>query len=78
MKQSLRKIGILCVALLLVGMAVYALAQTQYLNLAPKELVIKRGFTQEARDCIECHAKKIPGTVASWKTSRMSHAGISC
>ncbi len=78
MKQSFGKTGILCLVLLLTGMAAYALAQTQETNLAPKELVIKRGFTQKALQCIECHAKKMPGIVESWRSSRMSHAGISC
>ncbi len=75
-------IGILCVAFLLGG--VYAVVsaqstQTEYPNLAGKKaLVIQRGFKKEALQCIECHSKKMPGTVASWKESRMSHAGVSC
>ncbi|MFH1954394.1 MAG: multiheme c-type cytochrome [Pseudomonadota bacterium] len=90
MKHSLSKIGIVCLALLIVGAVVMAYAQTQknqatgekaqYPNLADKkkELVISRGMTKEAANCIECHAKKMPGTVAAWKLSQMGHAGISC
>jgi len=78
MKHLPRKIGITSLTLLLVGISAVALA-AQAPNLAgQKELVIKRGFTKEALSCIECHAKKIPGTVESWKTSNMSHAGVSC
>ncbi|MFH1954741.1 MAG: hypothetical protein ABIL06_24395, partial [Pseudomonadota bacterium] len=90
MKLSFGKIGITCLALLVVGAAAIALAQTQetsvaekkelqYPNLADKkkELVISRGMTKEAANCIECHAKKMPGTVAAWKLSQMGHAGIS-
>ncbi len=78
MKHLPGKIGITFLTLFLFGISAVALA-AQAPNLAgKKELVIKRGFTKEALSCIECHAKKIPGTVESWKTSNMSHAGVSC
>ena len=76
MKLTPGKIGIFTLSMLLIGMAALIGAE-EYLNI-PKELVIKRGFTKEALSCIECHAQKIPGTVEGWKTSRMSHAGVSC
>jgi hypothetical protein len=47
-------------------------------NLAGKEIVIKRGMTEEAASCIECHAKKMSGIIESWKKSKMAHAGITC
>ena len=78
MRQSLSKIGVMCLALLIVGAAVAVWAQSQNLNLATKELVIKRGFTKEALSCIECHGKKMPGIMEGWRQSRMAHAGISC
>jgi len=78
MKHSFGRVGIVCLALLIVGAVAIATAQTKYLNLAQKELVIKRGFTKEALSCIECHAKKMPGVMEGWKSSRMSHAGVSC
>jgi len=68
----------MCLALLVVGAVAIATAQTKYPNLGQKELVIKRGFTKEALSCIECHAKKMPGVMEGWKSSRMSHAGVSC
>ena len=77
-KMSFGKIGIVCAALLLAGLVIGVWAQSQNLNLAAKEIVIKRGFTKEALSCIECHGKKMPGTMESWRTSRMAHAGISC
>ena len=49
-----------------------------YPDLAPKKLMIKRGFSPEALKCIQCHAKKTPGIVEAWKDSRMAHAGVSC
>ena len=78
MKFSFGKIGIICLALLIASVSAIAVAQTQYPNLGQKELVIKRGFTKEALSCIECHAKKMPGVMEGWKSSRMSHAGVSC
>jgi len=78
MRRSFNKIGIVCVTLLLVGLATGVWAQSQNLNLAAKEIVIKRGFTKEALSCIECHGKKMPGVMEGWRSSRMSHAGISC
>ncbi len=76
MKLSPGKFGMLVMALLLAATVVAAAAE-EYPNI-PKELVIKRGFTKEALGCINCHAKKIPGHVESWKAGRMSHAGVSC
>jgi len=78
MKFSFSKIGIICLALLIASVSAIAIAQMQYPNLGQKELVIKRGFTKEALSCIECHAKKMPGVMEGWKSSRMSHAGVSC
>ncbi|RMD58790.1 MAG: beta-ketoacyl-ACP synthase, partial [Nitrospirae bacterium] len=49
-----------------------------YPDLSLKKLTIKRGFSKEALQCIECHMKKTPGIVDDWKNSRMAHAGVSC
>ncbi len=58
---------------------VWAKAKPVYPDLSKtKELVIKRGYSKEALQCIECHAKKTPGIVEDWKNSRMAHAGVSC
>ncbi len=80
MKKMFGRIGVMCIVLLVGGMLVSAAAdQGQYPNLADKkELIMKRGFSKEALQCIECHAKKMPGTVEAWKQSNMSHAGVSC
>jgi hypothetical protein len=80
MNHLFGRIGIIWLALFIAGIATAGLAaETEYPNLADKkELVIKRGFTKEALGCIECHAKKMSGTVEAWKLSGMSHAGISC
>jgi len=58
----------------------YGLAkEEEYPNLSKtKELIIKRGYSKEALQCIECHSKKTPGIVENWKSSRMAHAGVSC
>ncbi len=50
----------------------------KYPNLAPKKIELKRGYTEEALKCIDCHAKVTPGIVEDWKNSRMAHAGVSC
>ncbi|MCP4664901.1 MAG: beta-ketoacyl-ACP synthase [Deltaproteobacteria bacterium] len=53
--------------------------KAQFPNLADKkDLIVKRGMSEEARKCLECHARKTPGIVEGWKTSRMGHASISC
>ncbi len=65
-----------CLGLLLVSSA-WA-KKAVYPDLSQKELVIKRGFSKEALQCIECHAKKTPGILEDWKSSRMAHAGVSC
>ena len=76
MKLTIGKIGMLTLPVLLAAMSATICAQ-EYPNI-PKELIIKRGFTEEALSCIECHAGEMPGTVEGWKSSRMSHAGVSC
>ena len=43
-----------------------------------KELVIKRNVSPAAAKCIECHSKKTPGIIDSWKLSKMAHASVSC
>jgi len=56
-----------------------AAAQANYPDFAGKKTFeIKRGFNKDALTCIECHSKKMPGVVESWKQSTMSHAGVSC
>ena len=78
MKQSTCSIFSACIILLAASVSA-AFAETKYPDLAGrKELVIQRGASKEAAACIECHAKKMPGTVESWKISSMAHAGISC
>lgn len=80
MKQAMGRLVIvsLTISLLLVTTGL-AFAQTEYPNLSDKkEFVIKRGFSKEALTCIECHTKKMPGKVESWRESAMSHAGVSC
>jgi len=80
MEHSFRNIGIICFALFMfAGTARAASEQNEYTHLAGKrDLVIKRGLTPEARQCIECHARKTPGIVEAWKQSQMGHAAITC
>ena len=68
------------IILSLVMTSPYGLAQQKgYPDLSKtKELIIKRGYSKEALQCIECHSKKTPGIVENWKSSRMAHAGVSC
>ncbi len=76
MKLTPGKIGIVTLAVMVAVIAV-SIGAEEYPNI-PKELVIKRGFTKDALQCIECHAGKMSGVVEGWKSSRMSHAGVSC
>ena len=79
MRRSFGKIGLICSVLCVIGIVSFAFAQNQNLNMSKhKELVIKHGLTKEARSCIECHANKMSGIVEGWKSSSMSHAGVSC
>ncbi len=78
MKQSSVKIGIISFALIAGVLVMYAVAGENYPNLAPKEIVVKRGLSDEAASCIECHAKKTPGIIEGWKVGKMGHASVSC
>lgn len=80
MRQSSRVITVMLLAsALAAAMAASAWAKDAvYPGAKARELVIERGFSPEAANCIKCHSTKMPGVVEGWKTSRMSHAGISC
>ncbi len=43
-----------------------------------RKLVVKRGLSKQATECIACHSQKTPGIVSSWKKSKMAHASVSC
>ena len=43
-----------------------------------KEYRIERGVSEDAAECIECHAKESGGIVADWASSRHAHANITC
>ncbi len=47
-------------------------------NLGRKDIVVHRGYSEDAKNCIECHSKKTPGIVENWKTGKMGHATVSC
>ncbi len=71
------RVAATCCAVI-VGGALVSVAHAASPNLAPKELVIKRGYTEEASKCISCHAEKTPGIIESWKEGKMAHANVSC
>lgn len=80
MRHYFSRISIICIAVLFGGvLAGISAAETKDPNIADKKvLVIKRGYTEEASSCIECHAKETPGIIESWKLGKMGHAGVSC
>ncbi|MHC4735057.1 MAG: multiheme c-type cytochrome [Planctomycetota bacterium] len=43
-----------------------------------KEYRIDRSVSEDAKECIECHAKESRGIVADWAASRHAHANITC
>ncbi len=43
-----------------------------------KTIKVSYKLSNEAKKCIDCHAKLNPGIVTDWKNSRHSHAGVSC
>ncbi|WP_432737894.1 multiheme c-type cytochrome [Maridesulfovibrio sp. FT414] len=77
MLKQMVKVVPIAMAIVLSAAMCFAAAEP-FPNLAPKELVVKRGFSKEATQCIECHAKKTPGIVENWKSGKMAHATVSC
>lgn len=87
MKSFIVKVSIVCLVLLGVSLTVLAVravvadkdavaaGETPEIG---RTLVIERGYTKEAAECIECHSDETPGIVENWKLGKMSHAGISC
>lgn len=41
-------------------------------------IVIDRGMSQAAQECIDCHKSHNPGITTAWKNSRHGHVGVSC
>ncbi|CCH50024.1 multiheme c-type cytochrome [Pseudodesulfovibrio piezophilus] len=68
---------ICCMTFMLAGPA-QAAAELEGVNLEKRQLVVHRGFTKEAKSCIECHSQKTPGIVENWKNGKMGHATVSC
>ena len=67
-----------CVVLAIWIGGAWAESKKVYTNLAPKEMVIKRGYTETEASCIQCHAKETPGIVEAWKVGKMGHSSVSC
>ena len=65
--------------LILLTIFIYGVSFSETPSLAgKKEFIVKRAMTDEARNCLECHAKKTPGIIEAWKLGKMGHSGISC
>jgi hypothetical protein len=43
-----------------------------------KEYRIDRSISEDAKECIDCHAKESSGIVADWSKSRHAHANVTC
>ncbi len=84
MKGLFGKMGIFCLTACFAAIAANTAVaqekapQKQATPKLHKELVIKRGVSPDAAKCIECHSKKTPGIVDSWKLGKMAHASVSC
>ena len=76
MRHLFGRITLYTAVLCVVGVAGSAYAAEP--NLGKREIVVKRGMTEEAAKCIECHSRKTPGVVEAWKEGKMGHAGIGC
>lgn len=70
--------GFVCCMTLMVAGQAQAAAELQGVTLEKKQLVVHRGFTKEAKSCIECHSQKTPGIIENWKNGKMGHATVSC
>ncbi|MBG0789002.1 MAG: beta-ketoacyl-ACP synthase [Desulfovibrionaceae bacterium] len=52
--------------------------KTHGIELEKQVLIVHRGYTEAAKQCIECHSKNTPGIVENWKNGKMGHATVSC
>ena len=43
-----------------------------------KEFRVERNVSDQARECIKCHAEESSGIVADWARSRHAHANVTC
>lgn len=70
--------GFVCCMTLMFAAGAQAAVELEGVNLEKKQLVVHRGYTKEAKSCIECHSQKTPGIVENWKNGKMGHATVSC
>ncbi len=70
--------GIICCVTLIASGTARAAVELEGVHLEKKQLVVHRGFTKDAKSCVECHSLKTPGIVENWKNGKMGHATVSC
>lgn len=77
-KYTLVVIAWIFIAALIITTTVQA-EQTSQIESPPlKEYRIVRSVSENAQECIDCHAEQSRGIVADWASSRHAHANISC
>jgi len=75
----LSRVNVQIIVSILLAATATSYAEPETLNITgKKELIVKRGYTKEAKACVECHSKETPGIVADWKDGRMAHVAVSC
>ena len=77
-KYALVVIAWIFIAALIITTTVQAEQTSQAGSPSLKEYRIVRSVSENAQECIDCHAEKSKGIVADWASSRHAHANISC
>ncbi|WP_203529371.1 multiheme c-type cytochrome [Pseudodesulfovibrio sp. JC047] len=70
--------GLFSLLLPAVGLAQGQTQKTEGIELETQTLLVHRGYTEAAKQCIECHSKETPGIIENWKNGKMGHATVSC
>jgi mono/diheme cytochrome c family protein len=71
------KLIVLITALLVVGLVLTACGEEISEEAEARQAAVEE-LTEEAKQCLECHATESPGIVAAWDTSRHAENAVSC
>jgi hypothetical protein len=72
-----KKLIVLITALLVVGLVFTACGKETSDEAEARQAALEE-LTEEAKECLECHATETPGIVAAWDTSRHAENAVSC
>jgi hypothetical protein len=72
-----KKVLILITTLLVIGL-VFTACGNEAANESKEKRAALEELTEEAKQCLECHATETPGIVAIWDTSILAEHAVSC